>query len=145
MVASDRKLGRLHYSTGYSSSPILIEKTTTIFEIKKEKRRFSLDTETNSKVIKEIEKRLTNAYKELRQAQNHSDELRKNHNEDLAVKRAQQWNTTKVQAAIIIAVSEESKKLMVNIDNTSNHEKVEILDTCWFHHQLLNGAHPIMI
>ena len=110
MVASDRKLGRLHYSTGYSSSPILKEKATNIFEIKKEKRRLSLDAETNSTVIKEVEKRLTNAYKELRQAQNHSDELRKNHNEDLAVKRAQQWNTTKVQAAIIIAASEESKE-----------------------------------
>ena len=111
MIASEKKLGRVHYSQGYVSSSKLKHLADKVFEIKKNKRRISVDEERNKTLIKQAEDQLKNAYKRLREGQNRADELRKSHHSELADKRSQQWNTTKAQAAIIIAASEESKEL----------------------------------
>ena len=110
MTYSERKVGRKHYSNGYPSSPKLKNIAQEIIEMKKILRSTSINETGESEKIKMVKWDLKEKYKELRQAQKISKELRKSHLDELAMKRSQQWKMSASQAAAVIKESEESKE-----------------------------------
>ena len=111
MIHSEQKIGRKHYRSGYPLSPILKKAAYEVMEIKKQLRIISLNDEDGKEKIITLKNDLKTKYKELRQAQKISKELRKKHLNDLAFKQGQQWNLSASQAVVIIKEAEESKEI----------------------------------
>ena len=111
MTASAKKAGRRHYNTGFNSSPKLAVKAHKLIRTKMSLREESIKENKSDEIIKKLEEKKKKEIKELREAQKMSKELREEHLDLLAERRATDWNLTKPQAAAVIKEAEMSRKM----------------------------------
>ena len=111
MISSDKKVGRIHYPDGFPMSPTLKRSAEKVINIKSKLRKSSIKSKNDEKQIIKLRENLKHAYKQLRDTQKKSAELRKEFLQDLAKKKSKEWNVTASQAVVIIEAAEEAKEL----------------------------------
>ena len=87
MISSNKKAGRAHYRDGKPSSPILAEAAEDVIEIRNELRQEST-TDKDTLRIQELKIFLKEAKREFKKIQQHANEHREKHLQDLYSKKA---------------------------------------------------------
>ena len=110
MTASEKRVGRKHYPSGYPFSRKLKEAGDKVFHARKVLRYESTKENSNEKKMNEYIVELKESKRELQQVQNNAIEEREQDLLELAEKRAEEWNITATKAILVIKESEASKK-----------------------------------
>ena len=107
MIASEKRVGRKNKGYGYPSSKTLNDVGDMVVTTKKKLRSESIKKVKDAVTIEAIKKDLTINKKLLKQVQRESIKHREQELDQLAKKRAEQWNIKAAQAIIVIKASEE--------------------------------------
>ena len=110
MKASEKKVGKKPYKHGYPSSSVLRKAAKKVIKIRKKLRYERTATVKNIKKMKEYENLLQGAKLKLKIQQKMAPVLCEKDLNDLAAKRAEQWNLKASKAIIVIKNAEEAKK-----------------------------------
>ena len=111
MIASEKKVGRKHYSTGYPSSRKLKEAGDRVFHANKMLRYESTRKIKDQSEIYKCVKEKRKSKQMLKEVQMNASKEREQDLLLLAEKRAEEWNLPAAKAIIVIKESEASKKI----------------------------------
>ena len=107
MKASEKKVGKKPYGKGYPSSNLLRKAATKVITTRKHLRYERTAYNKDFRKIQQFESQLDVAKDKFKQSQQDSVQLREQDLNDLAKKRANQWDLKVSKAIIVIKNSEE--------------------------------------
>ena len=117
MIHSEQQAGKKYYKNGFPFSPKLKEAGDEIFQLRKQLRICSTELGRENKEYRQLKGRVQKAYQSLQEVQSDATKHRRDHLQQLATKRSQQWNVTAAQAANIIEEAEASKETHSKLRN----------------------------
>ena len=111
MMSAEKKSGPAPYQGGHRFSPRLRDAAIRVTQAKKKVRMVSLGMmkEVTNQTKDILQRELEWAKKDLKDVQRCSAKFREDHLNDLAEKRANQWNLKHSEALLIIKVAEKSR------------------------------------
>ena len=111
MLASEKKVGRAHYTNAKESSPKLTEAAKDVLEVRHLVRKETTKQQPDSDLVKKNRILLQEAKREFKLIQQHAKEHREQYLIELSTKKAKAWEVTTQQAATVISEAEVSRKM----------------------------------